>query len=287
MGFTPFAPVIQKQYQKNFGATPRASTKPQQSGFIPAPEQKVGGINLVNPTAQGQIDKIKKAIDVEGDVKKKKALTDVADKSSQDKISDLSDGEFALSQINLLPKLFSGVPSSQQGVVGGNISTAPVINNFFPEAKQMSAALETTAQNFGKFMEGGKLTDADFPKYQRMMPQLSDPKPVREFKTSFLKYMLTSKYNNYLKSYNAAGYDTQGLTPLDVPEVPAIGKAYSSQASTFMKDAGPIIKNLDSQPPNLKSSPKQIDIKSLKPEDLDKMDINQLNELEKQLTKTK
>ncbi len=76
--------------------------------------------------------------------------------------------------------------------------------------------LRRTAQIVGRFMEGGVLRKEDEIKYRAMLPQLSDlNSTVALDKLKGVREMLGKKYNEYLKDFQASGFNVSGFEPIN------------------------------------------------------------------------
>jgi hypothetical protein len=84
-------------------------------------------------------------------------------------------------------------------------------NAYNAEAQQYEAASKLTAQSVGKYLEGGKLTDADVPKYQAMLPKIDDLPSVAEYKLNQIDKILRERHAADIKALEAQGYDVGGL----------------------------------------------------------------------------
>ena len=75
------------------------------------------------------------------------------------------------------------------------------------KAKVFDAQLKANAQTIGKYLEGGKLTDADIDRYKQMLPNLSDSPEAAKGKTDVLKSLLASKQGSQIESLKQAGFN--------------------------------------------------------------------------------
>lgn len=80
----------------------------------------------------------------------------------------------------------------------------------------------TAAQAIGTILEGGKLTDADTPKYMAMIPAASDSEARKAAKLVTLRRVLANARDSQLTGLHDAGYDTSGF---EARTVPFTGKA--------------------------------------------------------------
>lgn len=90
------------------------------------------------------------------------------------------------------------------GPIKGRLQT---LNPYDTEAQTFNAHLKNLNQLAGKFQEGGVLRAEDTEKYKQMLPQLTDTADLRKAKLREARNFLELKYNNYLDSYQKAGYD--------------------------------------------------------------------------------
>lgn len=91
-------------------------------------------------------------------------------------------------------------------------STGSGLMQYVPgsDANLYMPSLKTTTQVIGTFLEGGKLTDADVPKYAAMMPQPSDTKAVKEAKVAALKRLISEKRASEGQALQGSGYRVPG-----------------------------------------------------------------------------
>jgi hypothetical protein len=82
------------------------------------------------------------------------------------------------------------------------------------------AIMKQKAQEIGGYLEGGKLTDADVPKYLEMLPRRGDTPQVAQIKKQAVQRLIASRQKEELAALKGAGYDTAGIPSLDVPELP-------------------------------------------------------------------
>lgn len=87
------------------------------------------------------------------------------------------------------------------------------------DAAQYSDAADTAAQAVGYILEGGKLSDADLPRYRRMLPTAGDGDARARAKAENLKRALAAKRAGQLEAFGKSGYRVIDL--LEKGEVPA------------------------------------------------------------------
>lgn len=126
-------------------------------------------------------------------------------------------GNTALSMIGDLKETL--IKSKDQfGPVQGRLGGMNPLNT---EAQSVQSQLKTAAQKIGTFLEDGKLTDKDVPKYEQMLPKLSDPPEVAANKLALIERLLAKKQASNIQSLKGSGYDTRGVQrDISIPEVP-------------------------------------------------------------------
>jgi hypothetical protein len=98
------------------------------------------------------------------------------------------------------------------GPIAGRLST---INPYNTEGQSLRAQLDGVRQIIGKALEGGKLTDQDYAKYQKILPSLNDTAPVAQAKIKQLKSMLTRDLTSYVALQNSKGGGSIDITGLN------------------------------------------------------------------------
>jgi hypothetical protein len=111
---------------------------------------------------------------------------------------DLGGSDAALKAIDSLSKDWEGKAS---GI--GSIATQYLPGS---EASTYSPNLKATTQIVGKYLEGGKLTDSDMPKYAAMMPQPGEPQNVKDAKIATLKRLIAEKRASEGQALAGSGY---------------------------------------------------------------------------------
>lgn len=106
-----------------------------------------------------------------------------------------------------------------QGRVAGLMGSWGLNN----DAQSADATLKQRAQIIGKYLEGGKLTDADIERYQKSLPQLSDSPQVAQSKIASLRRLIAQKQAAELDSLRGAGYDTRSIPRVaQIPPLPGL-----------------------------------------------------------------
>lgn len=79
------------------------------------------------------------------------------------------------------------------------------------DASKYTDATNLTAQNVGQILEGGKLTDSDYARYQSMMPTAGDSAARAENKFRLLKQQILEKKRGSIAGAGDAGYEVSGF----------------------------------------------------------------------------
>lgn len=96
-------------------------------------------------------------------------------------------------------------------------------------AKTLDAQLKLNAQTIGKYLEGGKLTDADIDRYKQMLPSLTDSPEAAQKKTQLLQTLISQKQQSELQTFGQSGYDVSNIQSYQ----PSIGAVRSSGQQAF------------------------------------------------------
>lgn len=174
----------------DFGATENPSPQPPSGGLTPeflnfAMQKDIlenGGKN---------VDKLKV---LQGTVAapKQGKLTDTA-------IKTVNDYQTAISGLTQLTSTIKSNPDDI-GYIRGLQANIPGAN-----AQKVQAQIKQVAQIVGKALEGGKLTDADVPKYEKILPSIRDTPDVAQAKIRNVLNMLQSSLSNYVDLQNNRG----------------------------------------------------------------------------------
>lgn len=119
-----------------------------------------------------------------------------------------------LSSAKLLPKKLAEINEIIEknadlfGPVGGNIGA---INPYDTKAQTISGKMRTSAQEIGKYLEGGVLRKEDEVKYQKMLPQLGDTAEVARNKAAMVQKMLFEKFMSDYTAFKESGFDTRAF----------------------------------------------------------------------------
>lgn len=121
--------------------------------------------------------------------------------------------------------------SDSFGPVQGRLSG---LNPYDTKAQTIKSKAKTTAQIVGKFMEGGVLRAEDVPKYEAMLPNVSDTPEVARNKAALVADMIKQKFEDQKNAFSNSGYDTSAfdkspLRKFELPEYLQEGAGKSSQ----------------------------------------------------------
>lgn len=158
-------------------------------------------LDLLKQQFQAVTDKDKLA-----EKKKGKQLT----ASATEQLADLS------TQVGSLDNLFKEWETQVGGVTGVPGYLGHQVSSWFPNTQMTiyEDSVKQKAQIIGKALEGGKLSDVDYTKYIKFLPQVGDTKTRAKARIDELKKELTKKYNDRIKVFGQAGYDIEGFETL-------------------------------------------------------------------------
>lgn len=139
-------------------------------------------------------------------------------------VSELADIE---TQFNSVDEIFTDWKSQveeQRGRFGRVGSLASRLNpgsseNVYNDSRRLKA------QVIGKALEGGKLTDVDYEKYLKFVPELDDTEKQAKSKLTNLQKELSNRYNTSIKSYSKGGFDVENFSNLNIKEDKATKKS--------------------------------------------------------------
>lgn len=137
----------------------------------------------------------------------------------------------ARSALNQLQNLDSDLKKDtyKGGPITGFIGS---LNPYDTKAQATQASINTVKQTIGKFLEGGVLRKEDEEKYSKILPTLRDTPEVRRVKILYVNRLLTDRYNQYIQSFDDAGYNVDKFkTKVDPNSDLAIGSYAGSQGS--------------------------------------------------------
>lgn len=154
------------------------------SVFSPSVLQAMA-LHDIQTTGGKNIDKISTLSKLFGADSPKKASGSVA--------ASLADSKSAIRQLDQLEKtLASGAAST--GPVTGRLRS---LNPYDTGQQSLQSQLGTVAQIVAKGLEGGKLSDQDVKRYQRLLPNVTDTKAVALRKIAQVRSSLESRLQDY------------------------------------------------------------------------------------------
>ncbi len=135
--------------------------------------------------------------------------------SETEQLADLKD------QLNSTTQLYSDWKSKVGGIgsglPGGLDFVSKKMSGVVPnsDVAEYKRNLEQKAQIIGKALEGGKLTDVDFEKYIKFLPQPGDTEEMASSRISNLEEALKSKYRQRVETFGEAGYKVKDFTSVE------------------------------------------------------------------------
>lgn len=123
---------------------------------------------------------------------------------------NLSQAQNAFSALEALKNVYS----ENSSAVGGTLSELGGPGRLFSpfQTKIVDQALGKTAQEVGRFFEGGKLSDVDFPRYKNeILPSYTLNKKVRDATFDNLEKGMARKYLAEVETNRNAGSDTSEI----------------------------------------------------------------------------
>lgn len=151
--------------------------------------------------------------------------------SEAEQLADIKD------QLNSTSQLFSDWEGKVGGITEGAAGSLDYLNKkargLVPntDVSEYKRNLEQKAQMIGKALEGGKLTDVDFEKYIKFLPQPGDTAEMAKSRISNLEEALKTKYRQRVKTFGEAGYKVGGISPVEQLATP-IKKSTPSEGET-------------------------------------------------------
>ena len=116
----------------------------------------------------------------------------------------------ALESSNQAFKKNAGISGPIQGVISNFLARGET-GETGRAAKAFNAQLKLNAQSIGKYLEGGKLTDADIDRYKEMLPNIYDSPEIAQNKTQLLQELISRKQQGQVESLGQAGYNVKNI----------------------------------------------------------------------------
>lgn len=144
-----------------------------------------------------------KKLDQEGELKKLELGTKTGQKPPAELISKLGEADSAEKALQSLGAEWSAKASAK----GSGLKQ--YINN--SDAARYRDATRLNAQVIGRFLEDGKLTDADIPRYESMLPDAFDSPDRASEKLSRMSALMAGKKAAHVKALTDAGYSVGNI----------------------------------------------------------------------------
>ena len=123
-------------------------------------------------------------------------------------VEGLADAQTAVGSVDALLRTFSQSVSSGDSVDRTISRAKGMVPNTAVAQYQNDA--DVTAQVVGTFLEGGKLAEADLPRYKKMMPQPGDSPETAQRKRDTIVSLIESRAAGRAQSLRSAGYNLPG-----------------------------------------------------------------------------
>lgn len=141
-------------------------------------------------------------------------------KLSANDVAKLTEGSILPSQLEELGKDFL----ANEDIIGPIAGRFHSNNPYNERAQALQSKTKAIAQAVGKYLEGGVLRAEDVPKYEAMLPKMTDTPEVAQAKRQNVQRMVSQKYNKDAETLKAQGFKPEGISSLEVPESPEILK---------------------------------------------------------------
>jgi hypothetical protein len=161
---------------------------------------------------------------------------------SAEQTNNVSGSKQALQQINDLETTLNA-NGDAFGPVMGRLNA---LNPYDTASTTVNSQADIAAQTIGKYLEGGKLTDADYiNKYKPMLPKTSDTPAAAANKLQLIRRMIANKQKSDLETMAEAGYNVENFgTPQAADPLPTVKREKGSDLvpSAMASDGPPKIK---------------------------------------------
>lgn len=94
------------------------------------------------------------------------------------------------------------------GPIKGRLNS---LNPYSETQANINQATLIAAQNIGRALEGGKLTDADIARYQKALPNINDTPQVAQDKINRLRKLIMQQRQNYVQNVSGSQQDPTSL----------------------------------------------------------------------------
>ena len=119
----------------------------------------------------------------------------------------------------------------------GPIAGFKALSPYATESKAFDARMKLAAQDIGKSLEGGKLTDQDILRYRQMLPNLSDTPELAKQKIAIINELLSQKKAATIDVLGKSGYDVSRLPAPEVIAAPVVFKKKEQPMTLGTTDA--------------------------------------------------
>lgn len=130
----------------------------------------------------------------------------------------LSGHDSSMQQLADIENMIQQAPDSF-GPVAGRLAG---MNPYNTTQKSIEAMTKIAAQNIGKSLEGGKLTDQDIERYRKMLPNTTDTPDVALSKIGILKRLIQQRRSSDLNAFGRAGYNVEQFEMPSLPQQQAM-----------------------------------------------------------------
>lgn len=132
--------------------------------------------------------------------------------------------------------------TKNQSLMGPFVGRLSGFAGYNTAAKQFDARMKLAAQDIGKALEGGKLTDADIDRYRAMLPNITDTPDVAREKSTIVRELIETKRLATVEALGAGGYNISKIKippnkkPLQqkIPAGTGTKEAFASDKPGFM-----------------------------------------------------
>jgi hypothetical protein len=179
---------------------------------------------------QSQIDEMSRPFNESREAKKMayaSALQKQNEKSVGQKARQLSASDVArVNAGNVIPNTLQSVAQTiekNKDIFGPISGRTASMNPYNERAQTLQSQIKASAQEFGKYMEGGVLRKEDELKYEKMFPGLSDTPEVAKNKLAIVNKLLIDRQNSDVRALRESGFDTAALDRGFVsPDLPGV-----------------------------------------------------------------
>lgn len=126
---------------------------------------------------------------------------------SGEQTKDIADFDAADMQLNSLSSAIDK-NSEAMGPIAGRLAA---LNPYGTKTKAFDSQMKIAAQNIGKSLEGGKLTDMDITRYREMLPSLHDTPELAKEKIANLQELISQRRQAAVGTMGNAGYNVKRL----------------------------------------------------------------------------